>query len=92
MNFALNEKKSKIMNSSQQQIVNGIIVNTNRLSIPRKKVKRIQALLYGLEFYELSKQMKRHLIGMIRYAFTVNPKKYVKYYDKFRELEPDFKS
>jgi len=46
--FQLNEAKTRIMRSTQRQIVTGVVVNV-RLSAPRKNRRQLRAMYHGLQ-------------------------------------------
>lgn len=70
----LNRKKIKLMPYYQKQVVTGILVNNEKLSLPRKYKERIFAEVRGKTFESLTPQ----LAGSVEYIRSVDPSFYMK--------------
>lgn len=72
--LTLNRKKIKLMPYYQKQVVTGILVNNEKLSLPRKYKERIFAEVRGKTFESLSPE----LAGSMEYIRSVDPSFYMK--------------
>ncbi len=80
--FALNSKKTKLMRSSDRQIVTGIVVN-QKIQLPKSQRKDIRQAIYYIRKFGLNSHMAKvnltkrnylnHLIGKIGFGFYLNP-------------------
>ena len=72
--LTLNRKKTKLMPYYQKQVVTGVLVNNEKLSLPRRYKERIFAEVRGKTFESLSPQ----LAGSMEYIRSVDPSFYMK--------------
>ena len=72
--LTLNRKKTKLMPYYQKQVVTGILVNNEKLSLPRKYKERSFAEVRGNTFESLSPE----LAGSMEYIRSVDPSFYMK--------------
>ena len=80
--FALNESKSRILQSSQRQEIVGVVVNEKR-QLRRSMRRSIRQQMYFIEKYGLLDHMRRsgttrsaylsHLLGRVEWARYINP-------------------
>jgi retron-type reverse transcriptase len=92
--FRVNGKKTRVLRPSQRQTVTGIVVN-DRLSIPRKTIRRIRAILHNARRTGLQAQNRDDhpdfagwLQGMIAWISMVNPEQGRRLDAMFQELMP----
>lgn len=84
LGFLLNEQKTRIQHSCQQQTVTGIVVN-EKLSIPADDRRRLRQELYYFRKYGISGHLRRigadvpeeiyrqRLLGKVSYFLQVSP-------------------
>ena len=84
LGFLLNEQKTRIQHSFQQQTVTGIVVN-KKLSIPADDRRRLRQELYYCRKYGISEHLRRigvdasdetyrlRLLGKVNYFLQVSP-------------------
>lgn len=84
MGFLLNEQKTRIQRSGQQQTVTGIVVN-EKLSIPADYRRKLRQELYYCRKFGIQEHLKRigleipedacrmHLLGKVNYVLQVHP-------------------
>ena len=77
--FRINDKKTRVLRPSQRQTVTGVVVN-DKLSVPRKTIRRIRAILHNAQQTGLEAQnrdghpnFEGWLLGMIAWINMVNP-------------------
>lgn len=85
MGFLLNEQKTHIQRTGQQQVVTGIVVN-EKLSIPATYRRELRQDLYYCQKYGIQEHIKKtgldiseetyrmHLLGKVNYVLQVHPK------------------
>ena len=84
MGFLLNEQKTRIQRSGQQQTVTGIVVN-EKLSIPADYRRKLRQELYYCRKFGIQEHLKRiglkipedacrmQLLGKVNYVLQVHP-------------------
>jgi len=77
--FSINDQKTRVLRPNQRQSVTGIAVN-DRLSVPRKTIRRVRAILHNAQFTGLEAQnrdahphFEHWLLGMIGWIHMVQP-------------------
>jgi retron-type reverse transcriptase len=87
--FEINEKKTRVLRNNTRQSVTGVVVN-DRMSISRKTIRRLRAILHQARHDGLQSQNRENrpdfsawLRGMIAYVEMVNP-------DKGKQLRCEF--
>ncbi len=77
--FELNHAKTRVQRRSQQQSVTGVVVN-DRMSVPRRTIRQIRAILHNAKHTGLDAQnrdghphFRDWLLGMIGWIQMVNP-------------------
>ncbi|MEM9070116.1 MAG: reverse transcriptase family protein [Myxococcota bacterium] len=81
--FRVNAKKTRVQRSGGRQSVTGIVVNrSDRLTLPRKEVRRLRAILHRAKTEGLEAQnrhgipdFRAHLQGKIAYLSMVDPRR-----------------
>ena len=86
--FKINKDKVCELYPYEKQMVTGVIVNTESLSVDRTLIKRIRNMLYKLEKGILPDSQLGSLFNSIRFLLVVNKDKYYSYLDRFRESKP----
>lgn len=83
--FMVNSEKTKVMRKSKRQLVTGIVVNNkNKMSITKKKIKKLRQEIYYVKKYGLDDHLSKigmtkkhyleHLIGEVSFWLYVSPK------------------
>lgn len=83
LDLLINTDKTRLLKSSDRQIVTGVIVN-EKLQITRERRKKIRQEIYYIKKYGISDHLKQtmnnrtnyifHLLGKINQALSINPK------------------
>jgi RNA-directed DNA polymerase len=78
--FAVNETKTHVQRPSSSQRVTGVVVNTDRPTVPRKIRRRLRAIVHQAQKTGLAAQNRHgqpafesHVRGMIAYIHMINP-------------------
>jgi retron-type reverse transcriptase len=92
--FALNAKKSRVQRRNRAQQVTGLVVN-DKVSVPRKDVRRLRAILHRARTEGLLEQnregrpnFRAWLEGMIAYVRMVRPEVGEKLLKEYKALPP----
>ncbi|HVT82660.1 MAG TPA: reverse transcriptase family protein [Phycisphaerae bacterium] len=79
--FVVNEDKTRVQRPNTSQRVTGIVVNGAEMTVPRKTVRRLRAILHQAQKTGLAAQNKRqhphfeaHVRGMVSYIHMINPR------------------
>jgi hypothetical protein len=76
--FFVNQRKFRVIRSSQRQVVTGIVVN-DELRVPREERRRFRAILHNCRRHGLASQSRGHarfadyLRGFASYVHMVDP-------------------
>jgi hypothetical protein len=80
--FAINEKKGRVQRAGGRQTVTGIVVNNEKLRLPREELRRLRALLHNAKKTGLAEQNKdgiphfeAHVRGKIAYVAMIDREK-----------------
>ena len=95
--FSLNKDKTRIMRRSNRQEVTGIVVN-DKLSIPRKTLKRFRATLYQMEKDGLegkswgkSQDVLASIQGFANFVYMVDPKRGSNFQEQVQRIKDKYK-
>jgi hypothetical protein len=89
--FFINQKKFRVIRSSQRQVVTGIVVN-DQLHIPRDERRRFRAILHNCKVHGVESQARDHprfteyLRGFASYVHMVQPAEGVELMREVEEL------
>jgi RNA-directed DNA polymerase len=95
--FIINKNKTRIMRRSNRQEVTGIVVN-DKLSIPRKTLKRFRATLYQIEKDGLegkswgkSQDILASIQGFANYVCMIDPGKGAKFQEQIQRIKAKYR-
>ncbi|AYV14584.1 MULTISPECIES: reverse transcriptase family protein [Shewanella] len=95
--FTENPKKSHIIPPGARKIVTGLIVNSDKPSIPRELIDAIRMHLFYSEKFGIPAHCRKrgfrsvigfrnHLKGLIMYVYSIDPKKGNEFLEKYNRL------
>lgn len=83
--FKINNKKTRFASKGRRQEVTGLIVNNDKINVPKRYIKEIRQELYYINKFGIkehrarvgfeNKYYKEHLLGKILYVKSVNNEK-----------------
>ena len=91
--FKINESKTRVLRSSRQQEVTGIVVN-DKLNVDRKTLKRFRATLHQIEQngfdnvnWGKGDDVMASIEGYARFVMMVNPQKGRSFLSKIQQIK-----
>lgn len=88
--FKINKSKTRFLRANNRQSITGIVVNNEKLAVPKKWVKVLRAAIHNAkkekEKGELAPQTIRKISGMAAWLKSVNEEKYKKIISEANEL------
>ena len=94
--YTINSKKTRFQYKSSRQEVTGLIVNNDKVSIPRAYEKVLRQELYYIKKYGIIEHKKRkeiynrfykeHIKGKIMFIYSINKEKGKKYLNEYNEI------
>jgi retron-type reverse transcriptase len=97
--FNINHSKSRFNGKSRRQIITGLVINNNNISIPKEYIRRIRQELfyidkYGYELHKsheniMNKFYKDHLLGKIGFVMSINKLQGIKLFDAYNKIKWD---
>jgi len=78
--FKVNKSKTRFLRKNNRQLITGIVMNNQNLSIPKKWIKRFRAAVYNANKLKLDGkvpiEVKNEISGMAKWVKSVNYEKY----------------
>ena len=95
--FNLNENKTRFAGKGAKQEVTGLIVNNEKINVPRGYIKEIRKELYYIKKFGIkehrkyvgfkNKSYREHLLGKILYVRSVNFEKGQELLEKYNDID-----
>ncbi len=88
--FYINQDKIQFLRKSNQQLLLGLLINNEKINIPKTWIKRFRALLFDAQKLKdnnrLTAELRNRISGMILWVKSINQNKYKKYIKKTNVL------
>lgn len=91
--FQINIKKERYSRRFKPNVVTGIVINKDELSLPRNWVRNLRAAIHNLKYITFDKKnpelrfILRNIEGKCSYAQMVNKKKYSHFFYEFNNIK-----
>lgn len=95
--FEINNKKTRFAGKGKKQEVTGLIVNNDKINVPKRYIKEIRQELYYINKFGIkehrakvgfeNKYYKEHLLGKILYVKSVNNEKGLKLLEYYNDIK-----
>ena len=93
LNLRINDKKTKILSGNDRQLVTGILVNNDKITLKKETRKKIRAMIHTDVFKRNKPLLSRETQGYLAFVYSIDSDlhdKYIEYYFSLREKQKAF--